>query len=93
MDAILDQAREAHNEGRYQEANSILCDYLKSTRGEEQIADGLMLLAENLAFYCPEGDDQLESLRETAALALVLFRKQGRFEEELRAIRAIWNSA
>jgi tetratricopeptide (TPR) repeat protein len=85
----FERAVEAHREERYREANALIIECLESAsniRDGECLANGLLLFADNLLCYCPEGDDPFEGRRVAAQEALRLFRDLGDRRGEARSL-------
>ncbi|HWB10684.1 MAG TPA: hypothetical protein VG826_15755 [Pirellulales bacterium] len=89
---MLDQlhlVEEAQRNEQYQEAHAILVECLESARNVrayERLANALLLFADNLLEWCPEGDDPFERRKMAAEEALKLFSELADKRGEARAL-------
>jgi hypothetical protein len=89
MQDHLRLVEEAQRGEQYQEAHAILVECLESARNVrdyERLANALLLFADNLLEWCPEGDDPFECRKVAAEEALRLFSGVADKRGEARAL-------
>lgn len=86
---LFNVAQALHRRGHYAQAHQAIIECIESAvnvRHGERLADGLLLFADNLLHYCPEGGDPFTARKAAASEALELFRQLGDTRGEARAL-------
>jgi hypothetical protein len=85
----LEEARQAQPDERYEDAHSLIIECLESAASlddRERLANALLLLADNLLYCCPEGEDRFAYRKFAAEQALNFFRELDDRRGEARAL-------